>query len=226
MLADRVPERQAFPLADCEPPVPRKRFHRLPAEQQAHVVEVAAAEFAKLGFDGASLNAIIRSTGSSKGAFYYWFEDKHDVFIHVATRTLKPLGAAMGKPGPVGSADRFWSAVLAMFERGWDFLREDPLALGMLRAVVRAHGAGELTDAWPQFSAPIVESATEIALQGQSVNAVREDVPIDLLIAVIIGIAEAADMWFEDRIEELDEEEVSDAIDALSDVLRRVASPN
>ena len=189
------------------------------------IVSTVALEFAAHGYEGASLSRIVREAGTSKGGLYYWFEDKQDLFVHTAGTVLSPLGIAVGKPGPVGSVEGFWSAVLGMFERGWAFLRADQTALSMLRVAVRGRAAGDLNRGWKELTADSMGAATEIVLLGRTVGAVRDDLPSDLLIAMVIGIAEAADLWFEDQIDEMDEEEVQGAIEALQDVLKRVASP-
>ena len=204
--------------------MPRQRFETLDLARQQALLSIAAAEFAARGLEGASINRIVRESGVSKGAMYYWFEDKQDLFVHTVRTVLQPMAAAIGKPGPVGSADGFWQAVDGMVRRGWAWLRGDATGLSLLRAAVRAHGAGELDNRWAELVAPAHAAATEIVLLGQAVGAVRDDLPIDLLIAVMLGIGEAADLWFEDRLDELDEDEVHGALEALQDVLKRVAS--
>ena len=46
--------------------------------------EVAAREFGEHGFEGASLNHILAEAGVSKGAAYYYFEGKADLFAAAA----------------------------------------------------------------------------------------------------------------------------------------------
>ena len=63
----------------------RPRFQNLDQETRNHILETAAEEFAAQGFDGTSLNRLIESLGISKGSFYYYFDDKADLFITVAS---------------------------------------------------------------------------------------------------------------------------------------------
>ncbi len=206
--------------------MPRPRFHRLDPAKRELILDAAIAEFAHQGFDGASLARIIADAQISKGALYYWFDDKEDLFTAAAVAALRPVGLAIGKPGPVGNIDGFWSAVTGMIARAWSSLRENERGLMMLRTAIRAHTAGELGDAWRDFTGPATEAATEIVLLGQAVGAVREDLPIDLLIAIVVGVAEAADQFFEERVADMDNEEVDACIEALHDVVRRIASPS
>ena len=63
--------------------MPRPRFENLPLAKRRRILETAALEFATRGFDAASLNRIIRSARISKGAAYYYFDDKADLYTAV-----------------------------------------------------------------------------------------------------------------------------------------------
>lgn len=205
--------------------MPRSRFHSLPEPRRKRLLTAAGDEFARYGLHDASIARILEAADASKGGLYYWFEDKTDLFVTVIGRELAPLGAALGKPGPVGSADGYWAAIAGMIDRGWGFLAENERAHALLRALVRAHGAGDLTDAWPRLIGPFREVATEVVLQGQAVGAVRDDLPTGLLIALLIGVGEAADLFFSDEVADMDPDEVIACVEALHDVLRRIAEP-
>ncbi len=58
----------------------RPRFGNLDAATRRKILETAAVEFAARGFDGTSLNHLIEDLGISKGSFYYYFDDKVDLF--------------------------------------------------------------------------------------------------------------------------------------------------
>ena len=88
--------------------MPRPRFDKLPPDKRGRILEAAALEFAAHGFDGASLNRIISTAGISKGAAYYYFDDKADLYATVVLegwRTLLPAGGL-----DLASLDRhtFW----------------------------------------------------------------------------------------------------------------------
>ena len=69
---------------------PLARFEKLDQEKKRDILEVAAAEFAASGFEGASLNQIIGNATISKGTFYYYFEDKFDLFGTVFRHYFDP----------------------------------------------------------------------------------------------------------------------------------------
>ena len=76
--------------------MPRPRFERLDPERRGAVLDAAATEFAARGYDGASYNRIIERSGVSKGAMYYYFEDKADLYATVLGHALEGLGERIG----------------------------------------------------------------------------------------------------------------------------------
>lgn len=63
--------------------MPKQTFFNLPDEKRNTIVNTAIDEFAKYGFEAASINRIVANSGISKGSFYQYFEDKLDVFKHL-----------------------------------------------------------------------------------------------------------------------------------------------
>lgn len=46
-----------------------------------HVIQIAAREFARLGFDQANINTIAELAGMGKGTIYLYFENKRELFL-------------------------------------------------------------------------------------------------------------------------------------------------
>jgi AcrR family transcriptional regulator len=65
--------------------MPYPRFNKLPVEKRTKLLDSAAQEFAKYGFDDASVNRILQEAHMSKGAAYYYFEGKVDLFLSIQT---------------------------------------------------------------------------------------------------------------------------------------------
>lgn len=63
--------------------MPKQTFLNLPEEKRETIINAAVEEFAGYGFEAASINRIVVSSGISKGSFYQYFEDKADVFRHL-----------------------------------------------------------------------------------------------------------------------------------------------
>lgn len=52
-------------------------------EKKADILQAALNEFAEHSFEEASVNEIIKTSGTSKGTFYHYFEDKADLYVHL-----------------------------------------------------------------------------------------------------------------------------------------------
>ena len=57
-----------------------RRLDKLDDERKKRLFESAAEEFADKGYDGASLNRILKQSGMGKSSLYYYFDDKADLF--------------------------------------------------------------------------------------------------------------------------------------------------
>lgn len=100
---------------------------------RARLLEAAFAVFAAQGYTGATIDAIVHAAGYSKGAFYFHFSSKEEVFLEVLwsraraeEQNLRTAGqGAAGRPldllrgvaaylGP-GGDDPLWPALLLEF---------------------------------------------------------------------------------------------------------------
>ena len=106
--------------------MPRPRFQKLPADKRQRILEAAALEFASRGFEHASLNRIITAAGISKGAAYYYFDDKADLFA-----TVVQHGWQMFVPGAdvdlsLLDADAFWPVLFGLYAETLQKAHEQP----------------------------------------------------------------------------------------------------
>ena len=59
--------------------MPTDRFYRLSEEKKQMIRKAAIKEFARVPFEKASINRIIKDAAISRGSFYTYFTDKQDV---------------------------------------------------------------------------------------------------------------------------------------------------
>ena len=64
-------------------------FLRLPPEKRKRIVDAAIAEFAEHGYKGASMNALVKRAGISKGAIFKYFRSKKGLFAFVYNTALQ-----------------------------------------------------------------------------------------------------------------------------------------
>jgi AcrR family transcriptional regulator len=166
--------------------MPRPRFLRAdPAVQQA-ILDRAVDEFGTEGYDSASLNRILLAAGLSKGAFYYYFDDKADLAAAVLERELGRWHVQDLDLGD--SADAFWTALERYARQGLDQLRASPKSRDV---IVRLGAAATRDPALRERLAPHMSSGqqhlTAVWQRGQELGAVRTDVPATTLIALAQG---------------------------------------
>lgn len=59
------------------------KFNKLKPEKQERILNAAMKEFALKGFANASTDAIINEAGISKGALFFYFNNKKDLFLYL-----------------------------------------------------------------------------------------------------------------------------------------------
>lgn len=69
------------------------------------LLDAAERVFLAQGVAGSSLNDIALAAGTTRGAIYWHFKDKADLFNAMMDRVTLPLQAAMAAAGPAGGGD-------------------------------------------------------------------------------------------------------------------------
>jgi AcrR family transcriptional regulator len=201
----------------------RPRFHRLPAEQQRAIMAAALEEFAAHGFAAASLNRIIETAGISKGSMYYYFDGKDDLYADVIRGQLEALVARTGPvpvPDPV-DADAFWDELQDLYLRLMRELGRAPEAAALLRDWLTGSGGPSLRDAAQEATEATMPWLVQAIAAGQRVQAVRSDIPAELIIALAMGLAQAIDSWLVTR----PPSDLDAAVVTLMGTMRRALGP-
>jgi len=177
---------------------PYERFQRLPDEKRALLLQVARSEFAANGYEQASFNRIVKAAGVSKGAMYYYFADKNDLFATVVEEVMHTLAEELHPLQAPTDEEAFWESLIALLYDATERCMADPemAALGRALYAPTAAGPGAALDRLQQRAMEWVEHALEL---GQQVGAIRDDVPRDLLASMVTGLLFGADRWVAER---------------------------
>ncbi len=202
--------------------MPTKRFHKLEPDKAAHILRVAGAEFAANGFEGASYNRIIAASGVSKGAMYYYFEDKADLYQTVVRRFAGDVIAGLGRFEPAASPEAFWEQVHAKFTEAFVHSMHDPVAVGLIKSVVR--DAPEL-GVLDKLRVQMAEWLVHLLEVGQAAGAIRTDLPNSFLIALAMGVGEAHDIWLAEHMHELPPHQLAGVLPNVIDLYQRLLRP-
>jgi AcrR family transcriptional regulator len=203
----------------------RPRFAKLPEQQQEVILRAAREEFAAHGFHDASLNRVIDAAGISKGSMYYYFDGKEDLYAYVARVEVERLLTSLG-PFPVpteGGPEEFWSTLESYYLRLMTALSDSPQMASLIRGWVVASSVPALQNAEREMSQAVVPWMEDAIGAGQQIGAVRTDLPVGLLIAVVTGMGQAMDTWLLTR--RAKRTDLPALIGALIGMIRRAVQP-
>ncbi len=180
---------------------PRQRLQALTPERRARLLDPAEEEFARRGYEGASLNRILAAAGMSKGQAYYYIADKSDLYAAVIDRALDRVVAKTDFDLETPTdPDDFWRRIGAFLDRVTELFVEDD------RLAQLARGIYEGPSAQAALAAPLARIRTQLhrlVALGREVGAVRDDVPESLLVDAALAATRAIDRWFADHWHEL-----------------------
>ncbi|GIK56339.1 MAG: TetR/AcrR family transcriptional regulator [Chloroflexi bacterium] len=205
--------------------MPRPRFEKLAPEKRERILEAAAQEFATYGYAQASLNRILETAGISKGAAYYYFDDKVDVYLTAVHYYGLTVLQAINLDVSVLTAANFWTAVTDLYQQQFTAFADRPWVLGLLKT---SGPSAEALAADGQLAAlmqAVGQLMAALLQRGQALGAVRTDLPDELLAAVVTAVDDAHDRWLFGRTTPLTMAELQSAAAQISDLLRRMLTP-
>lgn len=167
--------------------MPRPRFARAAPALRAAILEVAAREFASHGYEGASLNRILLAAGLSKGAFYYYFDDKADLAATVIEHELEQFDFDRLRQ-EFTNAKGFWAEIERFTQYGLEQLKSSPHGgdvMSRLGTAMAKHP--ELLERCGRVIAKQQRVIAAFWERGQAVGAVRKDLPVSVLMSVVQG---------------------------------------
>jgi AcrR family transcriptional regulator len=153
-----------------------------------HILRTAAREFATRGYAGTSLNAIVRTSGLTKGAFYHHFASKQELalatFRHEQLRLIEAVAPAAEGNGDIPSALR------ELFRARARVLQEDPSTRAVLTLGAEFRANPDPTFVDQQEAA--FELLAGLVGRGQREGSLRSDVDpraaAELLFAAMVGM--------------------------------------
>lgn len=205
--------------------MPLPRFQKLDEPRRRTILAAAAQEFGERGFENASYNRIIERAGISKGAMYYYFADKDDLFRTVLDAAMAQWLVNMGFPFQADDAGSFWAAAEALYARSMRFMLEDPENGAICLAVMHARARLEHHPALLALNEQMRAFTMELVAQGQRLGAVREDLPTELIVDAALSLMDAGDRWLARRWDEIDDEAVDATAKMMVGLFRRLGDP-
>lgn len=173
--------------------MPLARFENLDDALKTRILSAAEAEFARHGYEDASLARVAAAAGISKGTLYYYFADRDDLYATVVLRLVHSVGsddllAAFAPTRP----EEFWPAISSLFHAGVELARRHPEQMRALRSfhVSLRRNPRPVFEPVMEMLAAHLRSMVET---GQRLGCVRTDLSVELLVALLQAADEVLD---------------------------------
>jgi AcrR family transcriptional regulator len=106
--------------------LPKDTFYNLPQDKRKNIEKTAISEFAKYGFDKASITRIVDNCSIAKGSFYQYFEDKKDLYLYLVNRIGEEKVKAISPIMERSQEYDFFELIRALFLEGLKFAASNP----------------------------------------------------------------------------------------------------
>lgn len=183
----------------------------------------AAVEFAQKGFEAASFNQIIEAAEISKGAAYYYFDDKSDLYTTVIQHAFSKLAEFFGDFSMEQlTRDNFWDAMEEYSNVSMRRAQEHPKLIALVRSVWAYATSHPNAPGGAIVFVAARNWTKKFVLRGQEVGVIRDDLPMDLMVELIMGLGGATDSWMLGHVDQLADEEIRRYSRVFTDIYRRV----
>ena len=186
----------------------------------------AALEFAQKGFEGASFNQIIEAAEISKGAAYYYFDDKTDLYTTVIDHAIARLAEFFGDfTMDRLDADNFWDVLQEYSYKSLHRVQEHPNLTKLMRTVWQyARSHPDAPGGTIVFRA--ARNWVKTFLQrGQELGVIRDDLPDELMIELLMGLGAATDAWVLDHVDEMSDDDILRYSKQMLNIHKRICQP-
>jgi AcrR family transcriptional regulator len=173
--------------------------------KRAALVEVAAACFAKSGYDGTSMSDVAMAAGISKGSLYDYFADKEDLFYAVfewfEQQLAQVIAIQTAPEGPIiQQIERSVEAVASSLVQN---IALYPVYLEVWAAAARTGTRARFSQAMQALYAGYRQELATRLRAGQEAGEIKLEADTDSLAAALVGAIEGLMLqyWFDQSID-------------------------
>ncbi|MEW1975765.1 TetR/AcrR family transcriptional regulator [Microbacterium profundi] len=168
---------------------------RLSPERRAALADATVAEFERSGYEGASLNRIIRAAGMSKSSFYHFVGSKDELFDAVVRMLIADVRAQWTPPAPSEFGARaFWRRVDALLEE-IARLSATPAMQHLGRIFYLPSDVDARGGARAELLYAVRGWVRAVLDVGRDAGQVHDDLPLELQADVTFAVLRAIDEW-------------------------------
>ena len=205
--------------------MPRPRFDNLSPEKRERILETAAKAFAADGYEHASMNQILADAGISKGAAYYYFDNKADLYGATVNHYLQEFLGDVPWSFEQTTAVSFWPTLLQVYREQFSQFAERPWVFGLVKSggpvAAEVMAEGPLAEMWQTLTTVL----DDLIRRGRELGVVRDDLPEELLVALVMALDETHDRWLLAQLEEPGSTALDTAAERMVNLLQRLLAP-
>lgn len=199
------------------------RFKNLPKEKREKIMEIAGREFADHGYDGASVSHILEQAGISKGAAYYYFENKADLFRAVVKHHIDKLMESVSFTQFISEFS--WAGMRRMMQQSSETVADTHRVVHLLQHAWEVSKETRDNEHIAKQFSRVDEWIRILITKGQESGAIRSDLPHDLLVQLYVGFHEAVSRWWIPNRGDLDWAGEKEIGMKLVEILQRLLQP-
>ena len=185
-------------------------------------MQTAAKAFAAAGFEQASMNQILDEAGISKGAAYYYFDDKADLYATTVHHYLTTLVNTLDLSVEGLTAENFWPQTRELYLSQFRNSYEQPWVFGVIRSATHVSPELLASSDLAGYVTYFQDAIAALLQKGQELGLVRTDLPQPLLIRMFMAVDEAADQWFMINWDDLSPSQVETIAAQIFETLKRL----
>ncbi|UYM03434.1 TetR/AcrR family transcriptional regulator [Solicola gregarius] len=169
--------------------MPLPRFHRLPADEQRRILDIALKAFAEQGTDAASYNQIIAAAGISRSSAYNYFDGREDLLDAVLDEVAERFGAALGTWPTAADPDAFWAELERSTDNITVHIEQHPADLALIDAAFYDRSRGRFVG-WVE----------DLIANGADIGVITIPIDRSLLVGITTAALPAFDSWAIERL--------------------------
>jgi len=206
-----------------------KTFDNLKEDRQEEILLACLEEFARKGYENASLSSVIQRLGLAKGSFYRYFENKKALYQYLLNYVFaKRLKFERGILD--GSVPDFFEMIKLNFAAKIKFDTTFPVHAAFMDSALNEKNSKDLGDVERQLKTKILDTILKLMDMPIYADVFREDLSKEVMawqiMSVNMGLYEFIN-WKNGKSEgsempfALSEEEILDLAEQMSSVLKK-----
>jgi AcrR family transcriptional regulator len=195
-------------------------------ERRQALLETAAREFASAGYEGASLNRIIRACGMSTSSFYHYLDSKEALFDTVVREAATALRRDLAIPNPERLAGPdFWDQIARLGDRLLALSGERAWYVDFGRLFYLPDAPAGASREVQAILGQVTGWLREVLTVGRKEGAVRDDLPASLQTGLTLAVLSTLDRWALTALDDLDPGSIEDLSRLQLDLIKRLLAP-